>query len=76
MDYVYECLEEANGTKKGIKDILNEAGITDTINFLDNRTKQLLELYEVYSDVSQLDYGIFKDTILILNPINKVRYGW
>jgi len=63
--------------KKGIKDILSESGITDTINLLDMRTKQLLELYELKDIMyNKLDYGIFKEAVLILNPINKVNNGW
>lgn len=78
IDYIYECIEESAKYKKTIKDILSESGVIDTVNILDKRTKQLLELYELFGkDPKSLDYGIFANTVLILNPIYKVNnYGW
>ena len=77
VEYVSNKIDENEGTNKQLTDILNEAGIQDTVNLIDDRTIQLLKLYEFYkNNPSQLDYGIFFNIVLLLNPIFKVNYGY
>lgn len=57
-------------------EIIKECGIKDTVNLIDDRTAQLIRLYEYYkNNPSQLDYGIFFDTVIILNPLFRERHG-
>ena len=36
-----------------------------------------MKLYEFYKyNPNQLDYGIFFNTVILLNPINKVQHGY
>lgn len=76
LNYVFEILEENVGLKKTLIDMLKENGIVDTVNLIDERTAQLMRLYEFYkTNPSQLNYGIFFNTVTILNPIYRVNHG-
>ena len=55
-------------------DIIKESGIKDTINLIDERTKQLIDYYDYYKySPHSLQYGIFFETVLILNKIYSQR---
>ena len=53
---------------KKLKQICYELGLDDTANLLDERTIQLMQLYEFYKSAPHLiEKTIFMDTVVILN---------
>jgi ribosomal protein S17E len=62
-----ELTDEFSEGKK-LEQICLELGLHDTVNLIDERTSQLMELYEGYKNASHLiDKKIFLETVVILN---------
>ena len=68
IQVITDELNDGLNEQKKLEQICLEVGLHDTINLIDERTLQLMELYEGYKNAPHLiDKKIFLEIVMILN---------
>jgi len=72
LKVVYEALKDPFNQKKKIAEVLSEIGFTDTLTLVDERIKQLLDMYQFYKYAPQsIKNGVWYQSYIIMSTLEE-----